>query len=325
MRSDRQLATVCVATLLVTALFTACSVYQPAKPPDVIHEHAHSGGSVVAFSQSGDLLASGGWEGNVHLWRLPAGESHSYWHAHRDSVNGLVFAERDRQIITAGYDGRLARWALGGEPLDEVSTPAPITHMVADAGNNRLLTGHDNGSVRIWRVADFRLLAERVLHHGAVKAVAMDPRSRRYASSGSDGTVYVWEENGAATALAGPPTDAWALVFSRDGRRLYGGGWFRLYRWNLDDGSLETLPTDHHGIIKSLQFVEGGRELASISRQTDSAVYFLDPMTGETIRRFQRHELCGAALAVSPHGRYLATTSDDASVRVWKLAPPQNR
>jgi WD40 repeat protein len=306
-------------------LLTSCSAHHPAIPPDVIHARAHSGGSVVTFSQSGDLLASGGWEGNVHVWRMPGGDAFSYWHAHRDSINGLVFVEHDRHIITAGYDGRLARWTLGGVQLGEARTPAPITHMVADAGSNRLITGHDDGSVRIWRVSDFRLLAERKLHDGAVRAVAMDPLTLRYASSGSDGAVYMWVEGGTVTQLEGPPTDAWTLAFTPDGSRLYGGGWFRLYRWNPDDGSLVILPTDHHGIIKAIQFVEDGHELASISRQTDSAVYFLDPVTGAAVRRFQQHELCGASVAVSPHGRYLATTSDDASVRIWKLAPALTR
>jgi WD40 repeat protein len=115
--------------------------------------------------------------------------------------------------------------------------------------------------------------------------------------------------------------DAWSLVFSPDGERLYGGTWFRLLRWELGDGALTSLPTAHRGIIRSLQFTGGGETLASISRQTDSAVYFIDPESGAVTRRFQKHDLCGAAVAVSPQGRYLATTSDDASVRIWVLQP----
>jgi len=321
MRLNQSFMSVYPATLLLFALLTACAAYDPADPPDVIHARAHNGGSVVAFSQSGDLLASGGWEGNVHLWRLPGGEPFSYWNAHLDSVNGLVFAGDDRHIITAGYDGLLVRWTLGGESVRRVDTPAPVTHMAADVGNNRLITGHDDGSVRIWQASDFSLLDERKLHHGAVKAVAIEPLSLRYASSGSDGTVYLWKENQPVAELADPPMDAWTLAFSPDGGRLYGGGWFRLYQWNLENGSFMTLPTNHHGIIKSIQFVGGRDELATISRQTDSSVYFLDPGTGEVVRRFQQHELCGAAIAVSPRGRYLATTSDDASVRIWRLDP----
>ena len=129
----------------------------------------------------------------------------------------------------------------------------------------------------------------------------------------------LWTEDGSVRPLATPPADAWTLAFSPDGQTLSGGTWFRLYRWDLDDGTLTTIATEHHGIIKSIQYIDNGNELASISRQTDSAVYFLDAESGEVKRRFQRHDLCGGDIAVSPDGRFLATTSDDSSVRFWLL------
>jgi len=310
-----------VLLLFATLLLSACAARHAATPADVIHTHAHSGGSVVAFSQSGDLMVSGGWEGAVQLWRLPDGERIARWHAHADSVNGLAFVTAGRHVLTAGYDGALAEWTLGGEPVRRIETPAPVTHMVASESHGRALTGHADGSVRVWRLADLRLLETQALHRGAVKAVALDPQTLRYASSGSDGTVFTWDEGGAVRALAPPPMDAWSLVFSPDGEQLYGGTWFRLLRWDLGNGVFTSLPTAHHGIIRSLQFTGDGDTLASISRQTDSAVYFLDPETGGVMRRFQKHDLCGAAVAVSPKGRYLATTSDDASVRIWLLQP----
>ena len=94
-----------------------------------------------------------------------------------------------------------------------------------------------------------------------------------------------------------------------------------LYRWNPASGELASLKTEHRGIINNIQFTPDG-QLASISRQTDSAVLFLDPLSGETSARFQKHDLCGVAVNVSPDGRYLATTSDDASVRIWKIEAP---
>lgn len=307
-----------VMLLAVLQLLTACAttVYEP---PAVIHEGAHSGGSIVAFSQSGELLASGGWEGRVRLWQLPDGQRAGGWQAHSDSVNGIAFIEDDRQVVTAGYDGLLARWSVDGVLLERIQTAAPVMHMMADTVHQRLLTGHRDGSVRVWRLPDLELLHERELHRGAVKTVAIDGGSRRYASGGSDGNVHVWSEGGTVQALEAPPADAWTLAFSPDGAWLMGGSWFRLYRWNLGDGSLRTLPTEHRGIIKSIHYLQGSNGLATISRQTDSAVYFLDPETGDTLRRFQQHDLCGGYISVSPGGRYLATTSDDASVRIWDL------
>jgi WD40 repeat protein len=302
----------------VLLLLTACAL-QPHEPPLVIHEDAHRGGTVVAFSRSGALLASGGWSGTVQLWRLPQGSAVSHWRGHSDSVNGIAFLDADQQVVTAGYDGVLERRTLNGELLQQRAGLVPVTHMEADASADRLVTGHADGSVRLWKAADFTLLAEKKLHQGQVKAVAVDPTQPRYASSSTDGSVAVWAESGNVQYLEEPPMDAWTLAFSPDGQWLSGGTWFRLYRWNLDDGSLATIATEHYGIIKSVQYVGTGESLATISRQTDSSVYFLDPVSGAVMRRFQRHDLCGADISVSPDGRYLATTSDDASVRIWLL------
>ncbi len=310
------------AVIAVVLILPACTLRQPAEPPSMVHENVHSGGSVVAFSESGDVLASGGWEGGVRLWQTPDGPRLVRWQAHEDSVNGIGFAANDQVIVTAGYDGVLAAWDSGGNPVRRQQTPSPVTHMVLSTAAGRVLTGHVDGAVRVWRLADFHLLQARELHRGAVRAVAIDPAALRYASSGTDGTVQVFDESGPARQLAAPPVDAWTLVFSPDGRSLYGGGWFRLLRWRVSDGALDVLPTRHHGIIRDMQFLGDGSSLATISRQTDSSVYFLDPHTGEVTRAFQRHALCGASVAVSGDGRYLGTTSDDASVRIWDLDQP---
>jgi WD40 repeat protein len=312
--------------LVCAVLFIAACAGRPlAEPPVVIHQLAHSGGSVVSFSTDGDLLASGGWEGTVRLWQTPDGPQLRHWHDHNSSVNGIAFAADDSQVISAGYDGRLVRRSVNGARLARVATGSPVTHMVADNGLDRVLTGHTDGVVRTWRLADFTLLQERTLHSGAVMAVAIDGDTGFFASSGADGRVFVWQESGAVRALQEPPVDAWTLAFSPDGQWLAGGGWFRLFRWNLQDASLTVMSTPHHGIIKSVEYLAAGDVLATISRQTDSSVYFLDPASGAALRRFQRHDLCGGDISVSPDGRYLATTSDDASVRVWLLQPAAGR
>ncbi|MDH3900306.1 MAG: hypothetical protein OEU51_04590 [Gammaproteobacteria bacterium] len=311
--------------LFVALLISACATRQPAEQPTVIHEGVHTGGSAVGFSRSGEMLASGGWEGAIHLWQMPGGEPAGHWQAHRDSVNGVAFSADGQQLVSAGYDKQLVAWTVNGKAVRRVVTPSPVTHMEADPDLDRVVTGHSDGSVRLWRFVDFTLLDERHLHRGSVKAVAIDRRSLRYASSGADGRVHVWEENGETVELQGPPADAWTLAFSPDGKGLFGGTWFRLLRWDLGDHSLTVLPTEHFGIIRSIRFSASGDELATISRQTDSSVYFLDPETAEVTRRFQQHELCGAAIATSRDGRYLATTSDDASVRIWNLQAEDNR
>jgi WD40 repeat protein len=323
-----------VAAGLLLAL-AGCAT-APDTPPSVIVEDAHyNQGHVLAFADAADVLASGGSDGAIRLWRLPDGVRVAAWLAHGGSVYGLAFLQRDRLLLSAGYDGHLALWRRDGKLDREVLTPSPVTAMAVNETRGVVLTGHEDGRVRQWRLPDLAPVAEWALHRRYVRAVAIHSPSGTFASSGADRQVHVWrgrddsrDGGGRATpgavaetprALPEPPTSARDLVFTPDGRSLLGGGWFKLFRWNLAAGTLQVLPTDHGGIVTALDLSADGRTLASISRQLDSAVLFLDPETGATRRRFQKHELCGENISLSRNGRWLATTADDGSVRIWDL------
>jgi WD40 repeat protein len=120
--------------------------------------------------------------------------------------------------------------------------------------------------------------------------------------------------------LERPPMNARSLSFVPGGDVLYGGGWVRVYRWSLDAGDFETISTPHWGTIAGLQYLPRENVLASISRVNDSSVFFLDPLTGESVRHFQRQSICGSAVRVSPDERYMATSGDDGIVRIWDLS-----
>ena len=140
------------------------------------------------------------------------------------------------------------------------------------------------------------------------------------ASSDTDRTVKLWDSaNGELLWESRIPTDSRDLVFSADAQWLYGGGWFDLFRWNVATGELRVIDTDHHGIINNLAFIGSTGVLASVSRQTDSAVLIIDPKSGRTLKNFGSHSLCGERITVSPDEKYLISNSDDYSISVWEL------
>jgi WD40 repeat protein len=299
--------------LLTGALGLSTCASPPRLPANVILRDAHNNGYTLAFDSRSETLASGGSEGRIRLWHLPDG---------MDSLQGLVFLDHDRELLSTAYDGTLARWTRDGTLLKRVKTPAPVTSMAANEAADLVVTGHSDGNVRLWRLADLSLIQDLHPHHGKVRAVAFHAATNQLASSGTDGSVFYWRVHEEPRPLPSPPTDAQDLEFAPDGRILMGSGWFNLFRWQLDNGTLQILPTPHHGIVKSISFSRDGRTLASIGRQTDSAVYLLDARTGVVLKRFQPHELCGSFVRLSPDGRYLASTSDDASIYIWDLQHP---
>jgi len=287
----------------------------PRRAADIVL-NAHTGGSIVRFSPSSELLAFGGWSGQLLLMDPDDGDVLISLRAHAGNLNGIVFLD-DQHLVTAGHDGALRYWHVSGRLLKSVSTGSPVTALALS--DDRLITGHHDGKVRLWSAPALRLEQELHYHRGSVKAIAVATAGKRFATSGNAGDVYLIDANYGITRLASAPTDTWTLAFMPNGEYLLGGGWFDLFRWSTETGDLEILPTEHHGIIKSIGLGPDNAFLISISRQTDSAVNFLDPQTGQTVRRFQKHGLCGGDIDISSDGRFLATTSDDSTIHIWHL------
>jgi WD40 repeat protein len=303
--------------LLLAAIIAGCAG-TPTVAPRLTLETGTLQRNIVAFNANATVLASAESNGEITLWSLPDGQLQRHWRAHTDSVHGLALLPGDR-VFSASYDGSLALWTSAGSLLRRELSPAPIKDAAVDVAGDIVVTGHTDGWVRRWRLSDLQLLESVHAHRRGVRAVAYHAPTQRYASSGYDGAVYSWRQGEPVQALTAPPSDAHDLTFTPDGARLYGASWFKLFRWELADGALTILNTEHHGSITSIDLSADGRRLATISRFSDSAVQILDAETGAPLVRYKSHELCGEYVRFSPGERYLASTSDDATVQVWDL------
>jgi WD40 repeat protein len=233
----------------------------------------------------------------------------------------LELSSREGRVISASWDGTLASWNLKGRLVRRVSAGAPVTAMAASADLSEVWTGHEDGTLRRWNAELERQQQRRLPRSKRVTAMAMS--GERLVVADQSGGLWLYPDlvTRNPEPLASLPTYLRSLVFRPGGGELYGGSWFYLYNWNLERGEMRRMRTPHHGIIAGLAWSPSRDELVSISRQTDSSVLALDPATGLLKDNFGKHDLCGASIAVTGDGRYLITTSDDASVRIWHLAP----
>ena len=304
-----------VATVFFLTLI-GCQ-HRPVQEPDFIIQDAHSSGNLVVVDAAGGVGLSGGLDGALRILNLDTGESLAFWKAHEGAVNGAFIDVEAGLIISGGWDGYLRQWNLSGRLLRSRQTHQPISAMAFSGSHGAFWTGHADGSVRRWRANDFSLQQQAGGKGRRITALAL--HQGQLAIADHAGRVALLNEQGKWRLLSKLPTYARTLVFSGDGQQLFAGSWFYIYRWNVESGQMQRLDTDHRGIIVSLAWSPARNELVSISRQTDSSVLALDPQTGRTTRDFGQHELCGAGVDISQNGRYLMTTSDDASVRIWHL------
>jgi WD40 repeat protein len=64
----------------------------------------------VALSGDGSLLASGGFDGTVRLWRVAEERSVATLHGHASPVFGIAMTSDGRLIASGGFDGTVRLW-----------------------------------------------------------------------------------------------------------------------------------------------------------------------------------------------------------------------
>lgn len=290
-----------------------CANLQPAEAPVHRWDEVHLFGvTALAFSPDGNRLASGGHRGDLALFDLASRERLAQAAGAGEPIRALVFL--DGSLYSADALG-ITRWRAHDLGQLAQRNSAAVAGLVTNGG--ALYSAHGDGQLRAWQPD---LTPIRSIRAGE-KLIAIASHGEQLAVASSDGEVKLYDRRlDQIREMQNTGASAHDLHFSADGRRLFGGGWFRLLVWDVASGAATSLPAEHNGLLTSLDVSRDRARIATVGRHTDSAirVWRADNLALE--RRLAAHELCGAMIRFSPDGRFIASASDDESIALFDLS-----
>jgi RNA polymerase sigma factor (sigma-70 family) len=213
--------------------------------------------AALAFSPNGQLLAAGGWDQRVRVWRQAGALLHTL-----DDFKGPIYT------VAFSPDGRLLA-ASGNEHPKH-----------ADWGDQAKPASKVHGIV-LWDAATGKLHGRLGNHLSSVRALAFSPDGKILAAAPNDGSladgthsdkekaVRLWEvaSGKERLRLEAGFEGATALTFVQGGKLLaVGTPWSRLQLWDAATGKLlQDLRGHRHGIT-SLALSQDGQRLGSASQ-----------------------------------------------------------
>ena len=332
-----------------------------ALPPGAIARFGRGGGSHVAVSPDGSLVAV---VSNIGVWLYSAysDEFLSLLAAEGENIPSTGVFSPDGTQIAIGYrNGPAKLWSIFSQGTEaELPTflhGGPATKVTFSPDGKLLATsGWDNIAI-LWDV-DTRTVRFTFKHEDAVRAILFSPDGSLLATGSLDATTKLWEvETGKQfrsfahpvyrRPLAFPSghTEIYneggirCIAFSPDGQFLATGGMFMdksVKLWDIGLGK-ELWSITHEESAKSIAFSPDGMlvatrvvsDLANVLRVEDGTTITLDLGTEAWVRGNARkppaqHTSEGGRVEFSPDGKYLISLGTNNTIRVRDIETGAN-
>lgn len=311
-----------IVLIFITSVLTACGAGTKWQMPILSIEDAHPNPATkIEFSADSKRMATGGYSGEIYIWSVPEGKRLLAIKGHKKFVSGLYWVNADTLISTA-YDGKILVWDIKKGVVIRQQKSIRIHSLAFMPKLGRLFTAHKDGYIRAWQYPSLKLISKQQMG-ASVRTVTVSHHERWVAAASIKSRVALYTPD--LKHLRDMQTarkDAKELHFSPDDKQLASGTFRELYFWDVDSGKLTIRKTEHVGDIVSIDYSPDGKQLVTLGRYFDAYIRLYDAKTMRVERRLLQHRLCGYAIRISPNGKYIGSTSDDDSVRLYDISIP---
>jgi WD40 repeat protein len=275
-----------------------------------------------AFSSNSKWLVIRVPDNNAKVLEARTGAEVAVLKGHSGSVISAQFSPDDSFILTTSLDGTARLWSTTSFETESILTVERPAVADFSADGQQIMFGTDNGSVLVFDRATGRKFLELIASEGEVDSVKFSPDAKHALVITKDNSMQVWDLATRERIFVVPGVDQ--ATFSPDGGQILTteSDWSARL-WDAVTGKAG-LVLKHEAGVHDAAFSPDGKYVLTAS---DDAVRIWESETGQVIAilrglvglREQMGELTRFdSVAISPDGQWIAGTTGESEVRVWK-------
>lgn len=270
----------------------------------------------LAFSPCGKFLATAGEDNTIRLWDIPDGIEIQSIEAHEGDVRAVAFSPDGDIFASASWDKTVKIWKTAdcSTIAEADSHEAPVNALAFAPDGKLLYSGSDDTTIKVFGCPGCSLKTTLKPEIGDIKALAVSP-SGLLAIGGTElqllapGGEMLKDNDSYIYGVR-------SLAFSPDGKRLAvaTGMEKRLEIWDTEKLE-EAGSVKDSDWVNCAAFTPDGKYVVT----GGTAVKVWDPATGACLKTFEGHADEIYSVDISPDGKYIASASNDKTVKLWSL------
>jgi len=235
------------------------------------------------------------------------------------------FAPDDATFCAGRTDGNINIWHMNSDKALVLKGHTDRVYNISYSPDAKHLisAGHDK-TIKLWNVANGKLLYSVRAHSEPVLGVDFSPDGRFFASASADSTIRIWKPRNKKPeqTIKGHNGKVNCLAYSPNGKLIASAGDDKTVRlWQLPKGTQEHSFEGHTGSVNYVVFSPDGKILASAGN--DQKIYLWNVATRKLSKTLLGNKDGILSVAFSADGSLLASASYDRTVRIWNVKTGQ--